>query len=387
VLVPRRKFLERSAAAAGALWRFAEAWAQATRPSGFAEGRLIKTVPLGRFDDRPQPPLDTLLGRGLDARQFINLSTLSDENLIVSNQRFYVRTSSPPAISHERWVVRLGGHVRDAVDVSLETLRSLARPAGAHLLECAGNTDPANYGLIGAAEWSGVPVGAVLDRVSPLPGPWRVRITGVDHPESSVSSIAGAAWVFSRDDLDRAGAFLATEMNGVALPPDHGQPVRLIVPGWYGCACIKWVSHIDLVPEAAEATTQMHEFARRTHQEGVPALARDFEPARIDLAATPIRVEQWSLGGRIAYRVVGIMWGGERPTNALTIRFKHNQPFVAVEHCPLPASTRTWTLWSHNWRPESPGTYQIVLRASDPSIRTRRLDLFAYTRDVRIDEV
>jgi DMSO/TMAO reductase YedYZ molybdopterin-dependent catalytic subunit len=380
VLVPRRRFLEGSAAVAGALWRILQ-------PPALSGGRLIRNVPLGRFDGRPQPPLETLLGTGLDARQFTDLSTLTDESLIVSNQRFYVRTSSPSAASREPWVIRLGGHVRSAVDVSLETLRSLARPAGLHLMECAGNTDPANYGLIGAAEWTGVPVGALLDRVTPLSGPWRVRITGVDHPQSSGNSIAGAAWVFSRDDLEHSGAFLATGMNGVALPPDHGYPARLIVPGWYGCACIKWVSHIDLVPDAAAATTQMTEFARRTHQDGAPALARDFQPALIDLAATPIRVEQWSLGGPLVYRVVGIMWGGERPTNALTIRFKHNQPFVPVEQCPLPASTRTWTLWSHTWRPESPGTYQIVLRAGDRAIRTRRLDIFAYTRDVRIDEV
>jgi DMSO/TMAO reductase YedYZ molybdopterin-dependent catalytic subunit len=228
---------------------------------------------------------------------------------------------------------------------------------------------------------------ALIDRVSPQTGPWRVRVSGIDHTGPARTSIAGASWVFSRDDLERSGAFLATEMNNEPLPPDHGFPVRLVVPGWYGCTCIKWVSAIELVQDEEQATSQMREFARRTHQDGAPALAREYTPARIDLAATAIRVEQWVSNGRPTYRVVGIMWGGERPTNALTIRFRHNQPFVPVTDCPLPASTETWSLWSHLWKPDSPGRYQIVLRTSDSTVRTRRLDIFAYTREVEIEDV
>ena len=58
-----------------------------------------------------------------------------------------------------------------------------------------------------------------------------------------------------------------------------------------------------------------------------------------------------------------------------------------VDDCPLPASTLTWSLWSHTWHPTVPGRYQIVLRVDDPTIRTRRLDLFFYVREVMIDEV
>ena len=64
---------------------------------------------------------------------------------------------------------------------------------------------------------------------------------------------AGASWIFTRDQLD--GALLAIRMNGAPLTRDHGAPVRLIVPGWYGCCCIKWVDRIELVPDAAPATT------------------------------------------------------------------------------------------------------------------------------------
>jgi DMSO/TMAO reductase YedYZ molybdopterin-dependent catalytic subunit len=197
--------------------------------------------------------------------------------------------------------------------------------------------------------------------------------------------VPGASWIFARGDLDRA--LLATRMNGVPLPPDHGSPVRLIVPGWYGCACIKWVDRIDLVPEDAPATTQMQEFAARTHQNPAARLARDFTPAIIDTAAMPVRVEKWQIGGRLEYRIAGIVWGGSTPTNALSIRFKASHPWGRVDDCPLPASTLTWSMWTHTWRPDSPGRYQIVLRVDDPSIRTRRLDLFFYVREIQIDEV
>jgi hypothetical protein len=120
---------------------------------------------------------------------------------------------------------------------------------------------------------------------------------------------------------------------------------------------------------------------------GPPLLARDFIPAVIDTAAMPVRVEKWQIDGRIAYRITGIIWGGSRPTNALSIRFRSGGPWVKVDDCPLPASTLTWSAWTHTWRPEAPGRYQIVLRVDDPAIRTRRLDIFFYVREVDIDEV
>jgi hypothetical protein len=70
----------------------------------------------------------------------------------------------------------------------------------------------------------------------------------------------------------------------------------------------------------------------------------------------------------------------------LSIRFKSGGAWTTVENCPLPQSTLTWSLWTHTWRPEAPGRYEIVLRVDDQSIRTRRLDLFFYVREIQIDE-
>jgi DMSO/TMAO reductase YedYZ molybdopterin-dependent catalytic subunit len=340
-----------------------------------SSARFVSAVPLGNPAGFPTAPLGRLLGAGLDARLFTDLSPISrdkPETLLTATDRFYIRTAAPSLT------------VAPPAGIDLTTLEAKAVQVGPFVMECAGNADPANFGLISAATWGGIPMPLILDRLpSSSPGA-RVLVSGVDDPGPAVTSIPGASWIFSRDDLQRA--LLVTRMNGAPLNRDHGAPVRLLVPGWYGCACIKWVESIALVPDDSAATTQMREFAARTHQSPGATLARDFGPAAIDTAAMPVRVEKWSEGGRVVYRIAGIIWGGSKPTNALSIRFRSGGPWVKVDNCPLPASTLTWAPWSHSWRPQEPGRYQIVLRVDDPSIRTRRLDLFFYVREVQIDE-
>ena len=265
---------------------------------------------------------------------------------------------------------------------------------GTHLMECSGNADPANFGLLSAAAWDGVRMSAVVDRLGRLAAKTgattRVRVTGIDDGQPrSQSSVAGASWVFTRDELERTGAFLAVQMNGAPLTPHHGAPVRLVVPNYYGCSGIKWVSRIDLVSDEEPATLQMREFSARTHQNGIPTLARDYAPPAIEVAATPIRVEQWAEpdgrgGERLFYRVIGIRWGGWTKRVPLTIRFRHTQPFVPVDDCPDAHAVTSWTLWSHTWRPDAPGRYQIALQTADRAIAARRLDIFYYTREVDI---
>jgi hypothetical protein len=104
-------------------------------------------------------------------------------------------------------------------------------------------------------------------------------------------------------------------------------------------------------------------------------------------AAAPIRIEQWVVDGRVVYRVVGILWGGAEPTDALAIRFKAGEPYVRVDACAKPASTTTWSLWWHAWRPPAAGRYDIVLKIDDPRFPTKRLDVYYYARSVDIDQI
>jgi hypothetical protein len=207
------------------------------------------------------------------------------------------------------------------------------------------------------------------------------------HSEPSTKSSPGASWVFTFDQLTEFGAFLATELDGIPLPKDHGYPVRLVMPRWYGCACAKWVNEVVLVGDDEPATAQMQEFASRTHQDGVPALAKDYKAASIDQAAMPTRIEKWRLDGRLVYRVIGLMWGGYETTDKLVIRFQAGEPFVPVSVCPAQRTNETWTLWSHVWSPPGPGSYEIRLRVDDARIVQRRLDAGFYARTVDITDV
>jgi DMSO/TMAO reductase YedYZ molybdopterin-dependent catalytic subunit len=254
---------------------------------------------------------------------------------------------------------------------------------GAHLLECAGNTRGARFGLLSIAEWLGVPMADILDQYG-LRG--RILISGFDEYEQTTrTSVPGASWIFSDHELRSCGAFLATGMNGLPLTSDHGSPLRLVMPGWYGCCCIKWVNSIATVDKRAKPTSQMLEYATRTHQGGTLNVALDFEPALIDLAAMPVRIEKWRIDGRLRYQVIGILWGGSGSDVDIEIQFGQRGRYNAV--AVSSSSLGGCRLWTHQWTPDTIGKYEIKLRSSIRAERTRRLDSGYYSRTVDIHEI
>jgi len=340
------------------------------------------------FEDEGAAPVDTLMGTELDARLYTDLSRLSAGRMITPTPEFYLRTAASRLLPDARgWQVEVDGMVGKRSHLGIGALRTAAKPMGTHLMECAGNVRLTRFGLISVATWSGVPVMELLDRAGLASGGTWVQVSGFDeYASESRTSIPGASWIFPLDELKAAGAFLATQMNGAALTPNHGAPIRLVVPGWYGCACIKWVNRITVVDDSAEATSQMQEYAARTLQQGIPQMARDFEPATIDHAAMPIRVEQWIVGGKPRYRVLGIAWGGRKAIIRLQIRFNPDEEFVDVSGF-RQEKTDPWTLWTHSWTPRNPGAYSIQLAVAEPAVRARKLDSGYYVRTVILHEI
>jgi len=351
----------------------------------FQGGKQLGTVD---FAGESRSPLDTLLGADLDGRLLSDLSKLTPENSIPPTERFYVRTLASRLLAGERgWQIRMGGLVEKPGPLAIEDLKRNAKPAGLHLMECSGNARATRFGMLSVADWGGVPISAVLQGCKPKLRATRVMVSGFDsYSGSSATSVPGADWVFTLEQLKASKAFLATEMNGQPLSKDHGAPVRMVVPGWYGCTCIKWVNAITFVDENAPSTSQMQEFAARTHQQGVPKLAKDYRPATIDQAAMPIRVEKWLVEGRIRYRVVGILWGGSRLVKELGIRFNPEEDYVRVDYFSQTAND-PWSFWSHAWTPKAAGTYLVRLRVTDPAVETKRLDSGYYVRSVEVTEV
>ncbi|HKW63180.1 MAG TPA: molybdopterin-dependent oxidoreductase [Candidatus Acidoferrum sp.] len=349
-----------------------------------AGGKLLGTV---NFVNEPPMPPEVAQGSELDGRLYTNLSALKGPEAITPAEKFYIRTRSSDVLPDSAtWQVKLGGLVERPLSLALESLKKTAKPTGAHLMECAGNVRQARFGLLSVGSWAGTPVAEVLDHITPKSAGARVLISGFDnYAHESRTSVPGASWIFTREQLERAGAFLATELNGQPLTRDHGAPVRLVMPGWYGCTCIKWVNEITFVGEGAESTSQMREYAGRTAQKGVPELAKDFLPAVIEQAAMPVRIEKWSAAGKIQYRVVGIAWGGMQPIKVLQIRFNPEEDYVPVDNFHQDRND-PWTLWTHNWSPKAPGTYSIRLSVKEPAVQARRLDSGYYVRSVEITE-
>lgn len=352
-----------------------------TTTGGAAE--LLDVLP---FADDGDLPLEEPLGVGWDGRLYTDLSTLSPESLVTANESFYVRTRYPDLLDPEApWVVAVDGLVDAPSTLELDELLPLAAPRGVHLMECSGNGRGGSFGLMSAAAWDGIAMIDLLARITSRPEATRVLVNGFDGhsvPSANGHSTPGASWIFTPAQLERA--FLATAMNGAPLPPDHGAPLRLLVPGWYGCTCIKWVDRITLVDDDAPATAQMMEFASRTHQDGVPTRAADYRPAIIEQAAMPVRVERWREGGAVVLRTTGILWGGSTPTSAASIRFG-DASWEPVTVDPPTTQNATWTLWTHTWRPTRSGELAIRMRIDDPSIPTRRLDADHYLRTIVLD--
>lgn len=358
---------------------FGDRWFEA------GEGELVGQV---EFLNEGRVEMDTAFGSELDGRLFTSLVKLDEKRLVTAEERFYLRTRASKMLPEaSSWTVAVDGLTAGKKALTIGELRAMEQPMGLQLMECAGNTRAAHFGMISVGDWSGVPLGELFRKLRPLPEATRVLVSGFDRYEgNSVTSTPGASWIFTLEELREAGAFLALGLDGKALSRDHGAPVRLVTPGWYGCTCIKWVERITFVDDAAEATSQMAEYAGRTHQQGSPQLAKDFAAARIDATAMPIRVEKWRERGRVRYRVAGLLWGGTETVRALGIRFNPEEEFVRVETLRVPQTT-PWTLWTHTWTPAAKGVYTIRLKVMEPAVRTRRLDAGYYARSVEIEEV
>jgi DMSO/TMAO reductase YedYZ molybdopterin-dependent catalytic subunit len=348
-------------------------------------GSMLGLVP---FSGEGRPPMGELIGTELDGRLFTDLAALTPENPVTPSDNFFIRTRASKLLDTSiPWTIHVGGLIEKPIAIFAEALAKKARPMGIHLMECSGNTRSARFGMMSVAAWDGVPLQEILQMGNPRRLGPRVLMSGFDrYQEESMTSEPGAAWIFSPDQLFSSKAFLATRMNGQPLRSDHGAPVRLVVPGWYGCVCVKWVNQIDFVSDDAPATSQMQEYAGRTMQIGIPSLARDYQPAIVDIAAMPTRIEKRRVGGKIRYYVTGIQWGGSAPAQGMEIRFDPGEKSEPVQIVPS-SGGKNWCFWSYQWSPPAIGKFTIRLRLNAKNIAARKLNSGYYDRSVEIAEI
>ena len=229
--------------------------------AGSASRQAVSSRPI----HKPLPP-EWFVPFGTNAE--MRWDSLADVGYEIPNERFFVRNhTATPLIDPEPWRLRVFGDglklrpgAGDAVEFSLRDLKRLPSKKLTAFIECAGNGrglfagqqgTPApgtQWGLggVGVAEWRGVPLSEVLERAGLTRSAVDVLPEGLDP--NVVSGGVDLGKVRRPLPVDKAldDVLLAYEMNGVPLPPDHGYPVRLVVPGWVGIASIKWLGQIEV---------------------------------------------------------------------------------------------------------------------------------------------
>lgn len=194
-----------------------------------------------------------------------------DSQLTPNEEFFTVKHYDQPALTPVTWRLSVTGLVADPQTLSLGAVMALPRRTAEFAPECSGNGSvPFANGLVGNARWSGASLRQVLRRARPLErgievifwgadkGPVTIRdnsgvtgagVTGTVEPDADNLDLTVTeqfARSMSLEDAMHADNLLCYEMNGATLPPEHGFPVRLIAPGWYGVANVKWLTRIEV---------------------------------------------------------------------------------------------------------------------------------------------
>ncbi|HZZ36480.1 MAG TPA: sulfite oxidase, partial [Caulobacteraceae bacterium] len=294
------------------------------------------------------------------------------------NGRFYLRNHFDiPRLESERYRLEVGGLVERPLSLSVRDLRNLHAESLVVTLECAGNGrslfDPAvpgevwGLGAVSTAEWTGVPLSEVLDRAGVRSGATDLTFQGADGgPVEGLDTPIRYERGLSLDQAREAGALLAYEMNGEALSAPHGYPLRLIVPGWYAVASVKWLTRITVADQPFEGHYQtdkyLYEWVRNGRDEREPvalmnvrALIAEPDPgARMPSGETALRGVAWSGAGSIARVEVSLNGGPWREARLV------GEPRRGA-----------WQWWELITRIDQPGPLAVRARATDAAGRTQ----------------
>lgn len=323
------------------------------------------------------------------------------------NKNFYIRTEKPNKLTFDIDHIKLEG-VQGNKSITTNEIIDKSSSLGTVMMECAGNDRFASFRLMSVASWEGVWLKDILSKdkkgnsffgKSQIdPKATHVLIEGFDETSETkwnrlfgVESKPGASWIFSIEELVKQKAFLASKMNGKELTPDHGYPVRLVVPGYYGCASIKWVNRIKFFTPFQDHPTeeQMKEFSDRTGQVGVPQLLQDHKPPHIYLSSTLVSVEKWQSETEKKYKFLGVVWGGiheENPKFKMILRKRSNPKIVIHESEVImgPRNPLSFQHWEYTWDKPIKGRYLVDIVCLDENIEAPRIENHHYRRLVKI---
>jgi len=298
--------------------------------------------------------------------------------VVMPNARFYVRNHFQiPNVDPSTWRLNVGGLVKRPLSLSLQDLVKMPSQTQFVTLECAGNGrsllsprvngEQWNLGAVSTAEWTGVPLTEVLNRAGAEGGAREVVFRGADSGKLDESSEPiRFERSLSMDDAQGSEALLAYAMNGETLPIQHGYPLRVIVPGWYAVASVKWLTEIEVISELFRGQYQTEKYFfewQRDEQavrepvslQRVRSLITEPEPnGEVEQGELPIRGVAWSGAAPIARVEVRIGGGSWQDARLVGERRRHS-----------------WQGWELIARLQQPGSIVISARATDMASRTQ----------------
>ena len=279
-----------------------------------------------------------------------------------------------PALDAATYTLRVGGQVRKPLSLSLDDLAGRPATTMAVTLECAGNgrarlsprplSQPWLAEAVGNAEWTGVALRHVLDEAGLADGATHVVFTGHDRGvQGSVDQYYERS--LSIEDASRDEVLLAYAINGSPLPPQHGFPLRLIVPGWYGMAHVKWLRSITVTNRLFEGYQQATAYHYRIKDSDPGAPVERMLPRAL---MVPPGVPDFMTRTRFVepsmQLIEGRAWSGRAPVAGVEFSDDGGRSWTSAS-LEAAGSPYAWRRWSHRWDATRPGEYELCARARD----------------------
>ena len=279
-----------------------------------------------------------------------------------------------PDVDADAWSLRVEGRVARPLELSLADLRERPAHEVTATMECAGNgrallaphvvSQPWLLEAIGTARWRGVRLKEILEEAELQDDAVEVVFTGLDRGREK-----GVEQNYQRslelDDALGEDVLLAYEMNGAPLLPQHGFPLRLLVPGWYGMTSVKWLTRIEVVAEPFEGyqMTAGYRFRLDEDDEGHPVTR--IQPRSL---MVPPGIPDFDTRARIVDAgpcpLQGRAWSGWAPITHVEVSTDGGDTWADAELEPL-GSRWAWRGWHYEWNAGEPGEYVLCCRASD----------------------
>jgi DMSO/TMAO reductase YedYZ molybdopterin-dependent catalytic subunit len=276
---------------------------------------------------------------------------------------FTVGHYNKPVIDEKGWALEVGGLVTRPMTFTLADLRARPRQEVVFTLECSGNHGLPGFSAgVGTATWAGTPLAPLLQEAGVVDQGIEVVFFGSDAGEEEVRGIKMKqhfARSLSLADAMDPNHLLCYEMNGEPLPQPHGFPLRLIAPGWYGIANVKWLQRIEV-----RETRYMGRFMARDYVT-IREEPRDGETVWVEtsvgralLKSVPAKVTRHN--GR--YRIIGAAWGA--PVAQVEVQIDGGSWVPATIDRSQDAEF-AWKIWHLDWERPAPGEHAITSRAVD----------------------